>query len=253
MTVSPPLTFQNRLVPQKLDFLAKRELAENAVDLWIAQPSKLVPLDDWTVPLTQEERTRARRYRFEEDQNRYLCGRGMLRALAGAYLGVDPGALQFVYSEAGKPELAHDSQPKDKQPLCFNLSHSGDYVLLGFAWGRAIGVDVELMRQDIEAEQIATRFFSQQEQRDLLSLDPMARIPAFFRCWTRKEAYVKATGEGLGLPLSQFDVAFLPGQPAALLATRPDPGEASRWELRDIGLDPAYATAVIVESVSARP
>jgi len=245
MTDFPTPAFRTRELPLRPEALPKVQLEELAVDLWVAPISAVIVDDVWSAPLTQDERERAQRFRFEEDKRRFLCGRGALRTLAGGYLGADPAALRFVYSEAGKPGLA----PEAGHPaLRFNLSHSGDYVLLGFAWGRAVGVDVELVRKDIEAEQIARRFFSQREQQDLLSLPASDRIPAFFRCWTRKEAYVKATGEGLGLPLNQFDVAFLPGKPAALLATRPDPAEALHWVMHDIDLGQAYAAAAIVGS-----
>ena len=236
------LVLETRPVPAEPDSCADLRLEENAVAIWIASLPALGNLEPWTKHLNPEERERASRFRFEVDRRRNLCGRGVLRVLAGKYLGVEPASLRFRTSEAGKPELVAPNPAR----LRLNVSHSGDYVLVGFVWGRAIGVDVELIRPDIEPEEIAKRFFSAKEQQDLASLAPADRISAFFRCWTRKEAYVKATGEGLGLPLSQFDVSFLPGEPAALLEARPDPLEASRWWMQGIEVGPDHAAAVIV-------
>ncbi len=203
----------------------------------------------WSALLAQEERDRAGRFRLEADRERHIYGRGLLRELAAAYLGCLPGALEFVYTANGKPEL---TRLPGQRRLGFNLSHSGNRLLLAFAWDREVGVDVELLRTDVEIRQIAERFFSQHEQQTLLSLGKNEQIPAFFRCWTRKEAYVKAVGEGLSLPLSQFDVTLRPGEPARLLATRPDLREASRWALwnLDLGADYAAALAVPTEELS---
>ena len=224
-------------------------LREGAVDAWIGDLTKAEPVSAWESLLAKEELERAARFRFEQDRHRYVYGRGLLRELAAAYLGTNPDQLEFLYGPGGKPGLAPDAAGRQ---LCFNLSHSGARLLLGFGWNRQVGVDVELMRHDVETRQIGERYFSQEEQKALFSLTPAGQIPAFFRCWTRKEAYVKAVGEGLSLPLSQFDVSLLPGEPATLLATRPDAVEASRWTLRNLDLGPEYAAAVAVEQVNAQ-
>ena len=221
----------------------------SAVEAWIGDLTKAEPVSAWESLLGKEELERAARFRFEQDRHRYIYGRGLLRELAAAYLGTKPNALHFLHASGGKPSLAPDAAGRQ---LGFNLSHSGARLLLGFGWNRQIGVDVELVRHDVETRQIGERYFSQEEQKALFSLTPAAQIPAFFRCWTRKEAYVKAVGEGLSLPLSQFDVSLLPGEPATLLATRPDAGEASRWTLRNLDLGPEYAAAVAVERVKLR-
>ncbi len=233
--------------PRQPGTLSAIPLAETGVDVWIAPVVGSEPTDAWEEFLTPEERDRARRFRFKEDFRRFVYGRGLLRELLASYLGVRATEVQFVYSEEGKPGLAPD---KATLPVSFNVSHSGTYILVGFARNRRIGVDVEQMRRDIEVEQIAKRFFSDAEQQALVSLDQASRIPAFFRCWTRKEAFVKATGVGLSLPLHQFDVSLLPGEAATLLATRPEPLEAQRWTLRNIELDADYAAAVAVERYS---
>src|SRR5262245_59040695 len=192
--------------------------------------------------LSADERDRMERFRFEKDRLRYLIGRGLLRLLLGAYLEVPPQELRFETTAAGKPHLA-----AGQGQLQFNVSHSGEYVLIVIAAGRAVGIDVEVVADDFDAGEIAAHFFSPSEQRDLEMLKGRARIEAFFECWTRKEAYVKARGEGLSLPLDQFDVSLRPGEAARLIATRPDPTEASRWQLSGLGVADGYKAALAVE------
>ena len=182
------------------------------------------------------------RFRFEKDRRRYLIGRGGLRTLLGRYLDLAPQDLRFETAAAGKPHLA-----SGQRRLQFNLAHSGEYVLIAIADGRAVGIDVEEIRDDFDAGELAAHFFSPGEQRDLEMLTGRARIEAFFECWTRKEAYVKARGEGLSLPLDQFDVSLRPGEPARLIATRPDPAEARRWQLSGLDVADGYKAALAVE------
>ena len=129
----------------------------------------------------------------------------------------------------------------------FNLSHSGDYALIAIARGRKIGVDVEHFRDELEIEKIARRFFSENENAELKSIHQDQQQIGFFNCWTRKEAYIKAHGLGLSLPLDSFDVSLKPGQPTALKATRPDSKEASRWTMLSLDVHPKYASAVAIE------
>jgi 4'-phosphopantetheinyl transferase len=119
--------------------------------------------------------------------------------------------------------------------------------LIGVVLSRQLGIDVEKIRADFATEKIAARFFSANEVRNLVSLSPEKRGAAFFSCWTRKEAYIKGRGEGLSYPLNGFDVSLLPGEPAALLASRTDPAEVSRWSLISLEPAPGYAAAVAVE------
>ena len=182
------------------------------------------------------------RFRFERDRRRYLIGRGLLRLLLGRYLDMAPQDLRFEAAAAGKPHLA-----SGQGQLQFNIAHSGDYVLIAIADGRAVGIDVEQVRNDFDAGQVAAHFFSTIEQRDLEALTGRVKIEAFFECWARKEAYVKARGEGLSLPLGQFDVSLRPDEPARLIATRPDPAEAGRWQLSSLGVADGYKAALVVE------
>jgi 4'-phosphopantetheinyl transferase len=191
--------------------------------------------------LSADERDKMQRFRFEKDRRRYLIGRGVLRTLLGRYLDLAPQDLRFETAAAGKPHLA-----SGQGQLQFNLAHSGEYVLIAIA-GRAVGIDVEEIDDDFDAREVAAHFFSLGEQGDLEMLTGRTRIEAFFECWTRKEAYVKARGEGLSLPLEQFDVSLRPGEPARLIATRPDPAEARRWQLSGLDVADGYKAALAVE------
>ena len=192
--------------------------------------------------LSADERDKMQRFRFEKDRRRYLIGRGGLRTLLGRYLDLAPQDLRFETAAAGKPHLT-----SGQRRLQFNLAHSGEFVLIAIAEGRTVGIDVEEIRDDFDAGELAAHFFSPSEQRDLEMLTGRARIEAFFECWTRKEAYVKARGEGLSLPLEQFDVSLRPGEPARLIATRPDPAEARRWQLSGLDIADGYKAALAVE------
>jgi len=192
--------------------------------------------------LSADERGRMERFCFGRDRLRYLIGRGLLRLLLGRYLDVAPRDLRFETMAAGKPHLA-----AGQGRLQFNLAHSGEYVLIAIADGRTVGIDVEEVRDDLDACQVAAHFFSPNEQRDLEALTGRVKIEAFFECWTCKEAYVKARGDGLSLLLDQFDVSLRPGEPARLIATRPDAAEARRWQLSGLDVADGYKAALVVE------
>ena len=193
--------------------------------------------------LSSDERTRADRFHFEADRNRHTLARGMTRDLVGRILGCPADKLQFEYNAFGKPALARSHAGK----LEFNASHSGDWVLVALSHGRILGVDVERMNPEMSTAEIASRYFSPGECRALAGLPVDLRCSAFFSCWTRKEAYLKARGDGLSLPLDQFDVAFAPGAEPRLLETRHDPAEISRWTLRALDVGPGHKAALVVE------
>ena len=190
--------------------------------------------------LSSEEQERARRFLVERARNEFVLTRGTLRSLLGRYLGSTPQEVRFRYAVRGKPAL------EDGSALSFNVSHTDGLALMAFVKRRAIGVDVENLDRNIESERLAERFFSERERQALRPLRGDELQAAFFRCWTRKEAYIKAKGEGLSLPLHQFDVSIAEGDQAALLVTRPDPEEAARWTVRDVPFGPGYAAAVAV-------
>lgn len=194
--------------------------------------------------LSPDEQRRAARLYFARDRDHFIVARGVLRTLLGRYLNRDPGQLRFCYNPQGKPTLSRES---GGDWLRFNLSHSHGLALVAVTRDREIGVDVEQIRSDLADEQIAERFFSMQEVARLRALPPALQAEAFFNCWTRKEAYMKAQGVGLSLPLDQFDVSLVPGEPAAVLSTRGDPHEASRWSLRELMPGPGYIAALAVK------
>ena len=199
----------------------------------------------WNNLLSGEEQQRAARFRFPRDRNRYALTRALLRTLLAGYLEADPASLTFCYSDHGKPSM---SGAREKSDVHFNVSHSDGVALFGITRNRAIGVDVERVRHDFEVVTIAQRFFSAAEQRAFNSVSPAQQHRAFFDCWTRKEAYVKAIGEGLSHPLHQFDVSLVAGEPARLIATRPDPLEAALWTMTAPDVGAGYAAAVIAKA-----
>jgi 4'-phosphopantetheinyl transferase len=197
--------------------------------------------------LADDERQRADRFYFEKDRRHFTAARGVMRILLAGYLACRPEEVRFTYTNYGKPRLADESN------LRFNLTHSHGLALLAVTRGREIGVDVERLRyMEGDGEPLAQRFFSPREVAVLRSLPPQLRREAFFHCWTRKEAYIKANGKGLSLPLDQFDVSLHPDEPAALLATQHDPQEAQRWSLRSLLPGEGYVATVAVEGRSFR-
>ena len=222
------------------------ELSNDQVHVWRAAldqtPSQI---DSVFRTLSADERARAERFCFPRDREHFIAARGALRAILGVYLNRAPECVSFSYNSHGKPALMLES---GEEPIRFNMSHSHGVALYAIACERKVGIDLECVRSNLEVEQIAERFFSRGEIAALRALPVALRKYAFFLCWTRKEAYIKARGEGLSLPLDRFDVSLVPGEPAALLSTRPDPDEALRWSLRELTLvPPGYAGALAVE------
>jgi 4'-phosphopantetheinyl transferase len=203
--------------------------------------------------LSTEEINRAERFYFEQHRQRFIAGRGLLRTILSYYLGIEPAQLQFYYGHRGKPSLAESNVSPllgktegSRRTLHFNLSHSGDLGLYAFTLNREIGIDLEKIRS-IEMEQLSQRFFAPRENAVLLALSAQQRIQAFFNCWTRKEAYIKARGDGLALPLDQFEVTLAPGEPARLVSIEGDRSLAERWSLQELNPGAGYAAAIAVE------
>ncbi|HLX58978.1 MAG TPA: 4'-phosphopantetheinyl transferase superfamily protein [Ktedonobacteraceae bacterium] len=194
--------------------------------------------------LSERETTRALSFRFAEDRRRWIVAHGVLRMLLGRYVRLDPRLLHFDLTIYGKPLLAF---PIPSTPLQFNLSHSRDIALYAFAYSRQVGVDVEYKRAGLDYDALARVSFSPNEQAALRSLPDDVKREAFYTCWTRKEAYIKARGKGMSTPLDQFDVSCLAGEAAALLQSREDPREIRRWALRELAPGNDYAGALAVE------
>lgn len=192
--------------------------------------------------LSAEERERMARFRFETDGEDFAFARGMLRTVLGGYLGILPAEVGFSLSPQGKPSLAFPQASR----MQFNLSHTLGYVLVAVCLDRALGVDVERLRDDIEIEDLAANFFSSAEAEALRSLPKEERRRAFFHCWTRKESLLKAWGGGLLLPLDAFDVSVEPKVERITLVTRPRAEEARRWRIFEVAVPKEFAAAVSV-------
>ena len=215
------------------------------VDVWATgldrDPGGLARLRE---SLADDESARAERFHFERDARRFVVARAVLRDVLGAYLGVAPRDVRFVYGPRDKPALA---PPFDAAGVQFNVSHSGEIALYAVTLDRQVGVDVEQVRPLPDLAVLAERNFSPTERGALLALPAARRPPAFFACWTRKEAYVKALGDGLSHPLDAFTVSFAAGEPARLVEIVGDAAAAARWTLAAIDVGAGYEAAVAVD------
>jgi 4'-phosphopantetheinyl transferase len=228
---------------------------------WEDPPAESVPIslepdkvDVWRASLTQtaarrqnlaqslnpDEVARAGRFRFDRHRDAFIVARGFLRSVLARYLQVTPAAVAFVYGEKGKPALAAPT------PLHFNLSHAGEMALLAVTYGREAGIDIEQIRPLDDAAQIAARFFAPNEYATWQTVPAEQQSVAFFNCWTRKEAFIKALGDGLSYPLDGFEVSLLPGEKAQLRRVTADPTAVDRWSMMAIEAGDGYAAAVVV-------
>jgi 4'-phosphopantetheinyl transferase len=221
------------------------QLQPDEVHVWLADLDEPSP-DSLKSLLTEDEIVRAERFHFEKDRKHYIVARALLRKLLAAYLGTTAGELRFNYAEKGKPSLAG----VENSLLNFNLAHSHAKAIYAFSRGRELGVDLEFIREDFGGEEIAERFFSPGEIAALKNAPPELTKEAFFHCWTRKEAYIKARGEGLSMPLDVFDVTLLPGEPAALLRNHKEPAEVTRWSMQSVPVPDGFVAALVAEGHS---
>lgn len=206
----------------------------DVVDVYtIRLEAEAARLDQLYEMLSPEERERARRFHFPEHRRQSILCRGTLRETLARYLDVDPGAIAFAYNRYGKPYVRGAE-------IRFNLSHSGGWAMLAVARGREVGIDIERIHPRFAQDQIPEQFFSPREVEQLRSLPQREQTAAFFRCWTRKEAYIKARGLGLSLPLDSFDVSLRPDDPPALL-------RAGNWSIQNLEAPSGYAAAVVAE------
>lgn len=189
--------------------------------------------------LSSDERERALRFRFEHLRTAFTLSRGILRFLMGRYLAIEPDRIRFDYGARGKPRLAFPDVA-----LEFNLAHSARLAAYAFAVGCELGVDIEEVRPIPDQESIVRRFFSPEECEEWLALDGSQRSEAFFRCWTRKEAYIKALGDGLSMPLDSFRVSLRPGVPASLMHAAGNAAAASQWSITSLAPADGYLGAL---------
>jgi 4'-phosphopantetheinyl transferase len=218
-------------------------LPDDELHLWrVALPFRNVDSEGLERALTEDERESAARFRFERDRNRFIGARSALRQILANYVGQSPERLRFRYSSTGKPALDASTVGRT---LSFNVSHSHDVAVVAVSRRGEVGVDVERISPIPDMMAVAARMFSAGELDAIRSLPAPERVEAFFACWTRKEAYVKATGGGLSVPLDRFEMAVTPGRPAALLRHLDDPAEPSRWTVQAFSPWPQYAGAVV--------
>jgi 4'-phosphopantetheinyl transferase len=225
---------------------ANPPLAGNEIHVW-ATTLAVEPaiLEKLTATLTPDEKERANRFKFEHLRNRYIAGRGALRENLARYVGEDAAALRFEYLENGKPVLTREFASAG---IHFNLAHTGDLALVAITRIGLVGVDVESVRTIKNADELVARFFSKRED-ELFQKVPAEQKPvAFFNLWTRKEALLKATGEGITRSLNLVEVSFLPGEPARLLAISGDAKAAEAWQLKELSPAKEFAGAVAVQA-----
>ena len=220
------------------------------VHAWVAALDRADDEVDRSAPLlSSEESRRSDRFRHRRHRDRYVIGRATLRRLLAAYLGGDPATLDLRPGPFGKPELAG---VQSGGPLYFNLSHSNGVAAYVFTGEGEIGVDVEERRAIPEPEDLAERYFSPQETLALRAQPARSRADAFLRGWTRKEAFLKARGDGLQFPLDRFSVSLAPGEPARLLGIDGDPRASNRWTIAELPMGDGYYAAVAVHGRISR-
>jgi 4'-phosphopantetheinyl transferase len=224
-------------------------LSESEVHVWLAsldrRQSELKFFESF---LAEDEIDRASRFHFQKDRERFVTGRGLLRIMLSSYVGIPANEIIFTYGCHGKPGLRRqDSRPAVE----FNLAHSAGTAIYAVTRDRPVGVDIESFQPDFPAEEVARNFFSSAELAALQGLPKLLRMEGFFKCWTRKEAFVKALGNGLSCPLSDFDVSLTPGEPARLLNVRWGSDEA-HWCMEDIEFTAGYAAAIVFSGPQCR-
>ena len=228
------------------DAIGPESLERGAVHVW------RVPLDDARAAgslrpvLNDEERARADRFFRDEHRTRFVIAHGWKRRILARYVGAPEAALRFVCGPHGKPAIVG----QERDGLHFNLSHSGDLALVAVARGGEVGVDVERWDAEVEHLELAERFFSPAERDALRALagDPEAVVAGFFAAWSRKEAYLKATGHGITRGLHHFDVTLAPGVAPALLADRLDQAATARGTLRGVDVGAGYSAALVARA-----
>ena len=211
-------------------------------------------LDIWHINLDQdvmslpqvlddEEQARAENFHFEHHRRRFIVSHIATRLILASYTALGPAELLFKYNAYGKPFLAIHN------PLLFNISHTEEMALCAVSDVAELGVDIE-KTQPINYYEVAKRFFSAKECELLANLAPNLQQEGFFCCWTRKEAYIKAKGLGLSLPLDQFSVSLTPGNPATLLSSEFDPEDVSRFRIVNIEVEKGYKAALAYSSLT---
>jgi 4'-phosphopantetheinyl transferase len=222
------------------------ELPDHNVQVWGVALDRYLPfLADFSALLSPDEQERAARFYFDRHRNRYIVARGILRLLLGGYLEIEPEEIQFQYQACGKPFLPAEPGVRE---LHFNLSHSENYALIASSWNRRVGVDVEHLRPLPGADSIAGELFCLSEIKLLARQEEEEKQHTFFKLWTAKEAFVKAIGEGLKVPLNQIEVILSPIMPASIIFRNGNRREAGNWRVELFNPTPGRQAALAVES-----
>jgi 4'-phosphopantetheinyl transferase len=220
---------------------AKVKLNRDEVHVWSASLELgSESLGELERTLSADELQRAARFHFERDRKNFVGRRGILRNILATYLGTKPSALRLAYNDFGKPCLEGS---REARSLSFNPSRSGVLMLVGVALDRPVGIDIEYIDSSVSSNEVAKRFFSMNEIAILEALPQSLRLREFFNFWARKEAYIKARGMGLSIPLDSFDVSPIQGEAAVVLGTG-DSSDGSNWKIENLNIDSRYAAAV---------
>ncbi len=222
------------------------ELNNTEVHIWNVDIQKHVhDLELYHKLLSSAETEQAGRFHFEKDKIRYTITHAVFRLLISSYSGIEPVDVEYSYNKHKKPCLQEKAKFKN---LTFNLSHSGMLIVFAFALNRELGIDIEKIKPMNDADGLIERFCSEREKSDYFSIPAEMRNKAFFRCWSRKEAYIKARGTGLYFSLAKFSVSIKPEDPPMLLEVKDEPDETERWRLYDLDISKDYSSSLMVEN-----
>lgn len=214
------------------------------VDVWRVLLSESAPAVSEANALSSDEIARASRYHFEKDRVHFTRCRSALRDILARYLAISAAEIHFEYLPRGKPQLVAEQNPR---ALCFNVSHSGNIALIAVGSEHRLGVDIEKIRADVDTTALAERFFSPRERAGLQGLPDPLRVPGFFACWTRKESFLKGTGDGLAFSLADFSVTTHPDLVPTLEEIKGKPIGATKWCLADLSVGNGYRATVAVD------
>jgi 4'-phosphopantetheinyl transferase len=229
---------------------ASCQLAPEEVHVWRASlDHPPIASNELAQCLSPDERAHAGRLRFDESRNRYNNSRGLLRVLIGGYLGMEPAEVRFTYGPHGKPGVGAAG---GASLLQFNLSHAEELALYAFTCRWRVGIDVERIHPVSDLDTVIKRFFSRREAAELRALPAGRKLDAFFTAWTRKEAYLKAIGDGLTRPLQAVEASITPGEPARARCAHGEPSERARWRTEELRPATGYTAALVVEALQWR-
>jgi 4'-phosphopantetheinyl transferase len=219
------------------------------VDVWRVRLDEPAPVPVEASALSPDEIARAARFHFENDRTHFTQCRSALRALLAGYLAIPATEIRFEYLTSGKPQLVAEQNP---QALQFNVSHSANMALIAVGSEHRLGVDIEKIRGDVDIEALAEQFFSLRERAGLQALPDRLRVPGFFACWTRKEAFLKATGDGLSFPLAAFSVTTHPDLDPELEEINGNTEAGKLWFLADLSVVDGFRATVALDRCHSR-